>query len=162
MVRYRLHSGNAYSGAVVDSNLSSVQLVPLPAVVVPDWWPVVRDLVEDACKHSDGKYAVADVLDLLLQKRMQIWVAMKNHEACAIGISELVEFPQIRLCRILAATGDDMAMWNGLIEEIENWAIQVGAQGMELITRPGWERVLKKFGYEKTHVQLNKRLGHVH
>lgn len=146
----------------MDNNIDLIQLVPLPAPQVPDWWPMVRDMVEDACKYSNGKYSVGDVLNFILQKRMQMWVAMKGHEVCAIGISELVNYPQLRVCRMLCATGDDMALWAKLIDEIEAWALQVGAQAMEVMARPGWERVLKKFGYEKSHIQLDKRLGYVH
>jgi hypothetical protein len=29
---------------------------------------------------------------------------------------------------------------------------------MELFTRPGWERILKKKQFKKTHVQLEKTL----
>lgn len=143
-------------------NLAPVQLVPLPALVVPDWWPVIRDMVEDACKHSDGKYTVGDVLALILQKRMQLWVAMKENEACAIGISELVAYPQMKLCRMLAATGEDMSLWVKLIEEIEGWAQAVGAEGMELVTRPGWQKIMKQYDYETTHIVMNKRFGRVH
>jgi hypothetical protein len=29
---------------------------------------------------------------------------------------------------------------------------------MEIFTRPGWERILKRKGFVKTHVQLEKAL----
>jgi hypothetical protein len=29
---------------------------------------------------------------------------------------------------------------------------------MELIARPGWQRVLNNFGYDRTHVVLEKKI----
>jgi hypothetical protein len=143
-------------------NTSQVKLVPIPAVIAADWWPAVHGMVEDACNHSNGKYCVSDVLAFIQQQRMQLWVALHANEICAVGISELVQYPQIKVCRMLAATGNDRELWENLIEEMEAWGRSVGAGDMELICRPGWERVMKKYGYEKTHVILNKRLGYAH
>jgi hypothetical protein len=34
----------------------------------------------------------------------------------------------------------------------------MGCKKMEIFTRPGWEKILKRKGFVKTHVQLEKPL----
>ena len=45
-----------------------------------------------------------------------------------------------------------------LIVKIENFAIDQGCDCMELIARPGWQKILDKHNYFRTHVVLEKNL----
>lgn len=141
---------------------SDIQLVGIAPPWVEIWWEPVRSLVESACSRSGGRYALLDILHLLLSGRMQLWVAMEGHEIIAIAITELCNYPQLRECRVLAATGDDARTWDHLIEKIEAWATQQDCRKIVCITRPGWEKHLKEYGYKKTHIYLEKDLGYVH
>jgi len=76
----------------------------------------------------------------------------------ALLITEIAAYPRITVCRLLACTGDDAALWVDLLAPIEGWAKSQGCAAMEPICRPGWERRLKPMGYRKTHVVLEKRL----
>ena len=42
--------------------------------------------------------------------------------------------------------------------EVENFAKEEGCDMMELIARPGWQRVLNLFDYKRTHVVLEKKI----
>ncbi len=76
----------------------------------------------------------------------------------ALAVTEIAAYPRITVCRLLACTGDDAALWVDLLAPIEDWAKSRGCAAMEPICRPGWERRLKPMGYRKTHVVLEKRL----
>jgi hypothetical protein len=54
--------------------------------------------------------------------------------------------------------GNNRENWQHYISIIEDFAKQNGCDKMELIARPGWERVLKQFNYTKSHVVLDKNL----
>jgi hypothetical protein len=55
-------------------------------------------------------------------------------------------------------TGRQRLKWQHLISEIEDFAKENGCKMMELIARPGWQRVLKIFDYKRTHVVLEKQI----
>jgi hypothetical protein len=90
---------------------------------------------------------------------MALWLALSETEAIeALAITEIAAYPRITVCKLLACTGDDAALWVHLLESIEAWAKSRGCAAMEPVCRPGWERRLKPMGYRKTHVVLEKRL----
>ena len=55
-------------------------------------------------------------------------------------------------------TGRQRHKWQHLISKIEDFAKEEGCQMMELISRPGWQRVLILFNYKRTHVVLEKKI----
>ena len=42
--------------------------------------------------------------------------------------------------------------------KIEDFAKEEGCKMMELIARPGWQKVLNIFDYKRTHVVLEKKI----
>jgi hypothetical protein len=55
-------------------------------------------------------------------------------------------------------TGHHREKWQHLIKDIEKFANHNDCDKMELIARPGWEKVLRNFRYKKSHVLLEKQL----
>ena len=55
-------------------------------------------------------------------------------------------------------TGRQRHKWQHLISEVENFAKEEGCDMIELIARPGWQRVLNLFDYKRTHVVLEKKI----
>lgn len=142
------------------ANLELRQLIPLPAPQIPDQWPLVRDLVDEACKMSGGGYSVADILRFVLQGKMQLWMTQKNDAVQAVAITQVIDYPQFKVCHFMAVQGEGMKEWTHLLEEIEIWARQNNCHKMLIAGRAGWERVLKD--YSKIQIVLEKTLGKVH
>ena len=55
-------------------------------------------------------------------------------------------------------TGKQRHKWQYLVKDIEQFAKDEGCQMMELIARPGWQKVLNNYGYQRTHVVLEKKI----
>lgn len=125
---------------------------------LPERWPTIRDRIAACCARSGGKYEPIDVLQNALCGRMQLWLVQDDDATYALAITEIVSYPRITVCKLLACTGEDAPRWVDLLDEIEAWAKGQGCSVMEPICRPGWERQLKPMGYRKTHVVLEKRL----
>lgn len=68
----------------------------------------------------------------------------------------LVNKDRLKSVSVTHCAGDGMGDWFHMLGMIEAWAKDIGAERMEVICRPGWERVLKDM--RKTHVILEKRL----
>lgn len=119
-----------------------------------DFYP----LIEEATKYSIGKFTGTDVIRLIMNNTFQLWGAVGD-DLRGIAITEIVQFPQKKVCRFLCCTGNEAADWIGLIEEIEAWAKSIGCKSFQAECRPGWERYLKPFGYMKHHVILDKELA---
>ena len=55
-------------------------------------------------------------------------------------------------------TGRQRNKWQHLIKDIETFAQQEKCLMLELIARPGWQKILNQFGYKRTHVVLEKKV----
>ena len=53
-------------------------------------------------------------------------------------------------------TGKNRQQWQHLIKVIEDFAEQEECNNMELIARPGWQKILQNYNYKRTHVVLDK------
>lgn len=127
--------------------------------------PVRADELDDVLPligwHLDqfsatGQFTPEDFVAQIRNRERQLWLVISDDVKCVMLTSVLAD----RLDTVLVThcCGHDMAEWLHLWPVIEAWARELGAKRIEAITRPGWERVLKKFGMEKTHVVLEKRL----
>lgn len=125
---------------------------------LPDVWGAVRGLVQAACDGSSGKYVPADIIRLLASRHMQLWIVSTEDAPIAAVMTEIAVFPQRKVCRLLACTGEDFPSWLGFLDEIEAWARGHGCSAIEPLARPGWKRILKARGYAETHVILEKPL----
>jgi hypothetical protein len=133
-------------------------LVPVPSHLVPQCWGSVVGLISLACERS-AKFTVESIRKELEEKALQLWLIVEpdNPLVQCVVVTEILNHPNgRRYCNIRIATGRGGKDWAFHIAEIEEWARQNGCHAMELLTRPGWERVLKD--YRKTHVQLEKDL----
>jgi len=131
---------------------------------LPNVLTSVYPKIEAATAYSVGKYNGSDILQKIVSGNMQLWVAYdeERDRIDGIAITEIAIFPQRKICRFLCATGEDLMEWIDHIEGMENWAVEMGCDGFQAECRPGWERLLKSFGYNKSHVILNKELGSCH
>lgn len=121
-------------------------------------WDEVRPWIARACETSRGKFDADDIRSSLLDGTNQLWI-WKTPTAFAVGITCLSNYPQQRVCNLRIVTGTNMAEWyEPCIETIERWAKANGCDAMEFQARPGWERLLARRGYDKTHVYLERLL----
>jgi len=72
-------------------------------------------------------------------------------------VTRLEEYPNARMLNYLYVGGDDMASWHQeMLDSLERFAKDNDCAGMEIIGRKGWERFMKKFGWETKHIVCEK------
>jgi len=125
---------------------------------VDNIWPLARDLVQLACE-TNGAFDAEDIKNFCKQGAMQLWLVIdETDQVLATVVTELRNYPNFKVCDARIVTGRDMNTWQHHVADLEIWAKQKGCKKMELFARPGWEKVMKPYGYVKTHVQIEKDL----
>ena len=125
---------------------------------VENVWSLARDLVQLACE-TNGAFDAEDIKDLCKQGAMQLWLVVdETDEVLATVVTELRSYPNFKVCDARIVTGKHMNRWHHHVADLETWAKTKGCKKMELFARPGWEKVMKPKGYQKSHVQLEKDL----
>ena len=121
-------------------------------------WPLAVEMIQLAC-DTNGGFDAKDVLAACKKGTFQLWLIVgDNDKVYASVVTEVRNYPKIKVCDIKITTGVMYKRWFHHIDDIAAWAKRQGCKKMEVFARPGWERVLKHKGYVKTHVQIEKEL----
>jgi hypothetical protein len=119
-------------------------------------WDYVKESLESAFKLDGGRISIDDVKRLIDNKQMQLW-GLHDGILRAAMVTEIINYPQMRVVRIVAVGGKDMDLWlDELINTIDAWGRENGAQAMEFVGRAGWEKVLSKKGWITPQIVMTR------
>lgn len=150
------HSDGSASGPQRERT-SACELVYIPREVFPDAWPALASLVPSIIERSGGRVSVETLVQEVAAGKQHVWTVWDGEEIRALVGAEVGFAPTgLKLCTINFAAGRDSHEWLHLLDEIEDWAREIGCQKMEMWARKGWARKLP--AYRLTHVLLEKEL----
>lgn len=107
-----------------------------------------RPWIEAALERSGGTHIFEDIVDAVIEGRMQFWPAS---DACAI--TEVIVFPRKKVLHVFLA-GGKMETIVDMNDSAVEWAKLIGCDGMSIAGRKGWVKVLKKKGWRESFVSL--------
>lgn len=107
----------------------------------------LRDKLAIALEHAGGTHTIDDVDELIAAEMMQLWEGPRS-----IAITEVIQYPRVKACRIFAVAGDMGELWSLLEPAIARWAKDHGCARLEGFGRMGWQRVAPKHGYDQGRV----------
>jgi hypothetical protein len=141
-----------------------MELVQIPIQELEKVWGIVEKDIKSALAYS-GQLTDSDfVFDTLKEGKFQLWVLWDKNQSKAVDkyfgvvVTEIIKRKFGKVCHIYIMTGKQRTKWQHLITKVEDFAKQEGCKMMELIARPGWQRVLDDYGYKRTHVVLEKQI----
>ena len=141
-----------------------MEVVRIPIEELDKVWSMVEKDIKSALAYSSQLTDSNFVYDLAKQGKFQVWVLWDKEQKITtnkyfgVVVTELIKRKFGKVCHIYIMTGRQRNKWQHLISKIENFAKEEGCEMMELIARPGWQKVLKIFDYKKTHVVLEKEI----
>ena len=136
-----------------------IQLVYIQNEKIDEAWHHVESNIADALARSNGYALASNFKEWIKEKKMQLWILWdkeSEHKYYGVVVTEIIQRPLQRVLNIKIMTGTHREKWQHLVKEIEDFAWFNNCDSMELVARPGWEKVLKRFGYKKSHVLLEK------
>ena len=128
-------------------------------------WPFIEPFIARALDRGDGRYSLEDIKHYLIDGVARAWLIeeinvleqVKEIKACFV--LELMQYPQLLVCNVLALAGKDIEQWLPFVEAaVEDIARNQDAKRIEIIGRLGWKRILKPLGYRETACFLAKEL----
>ena len=116
-------------------------------------WNEVEPLIK---KALDDTYSARDILDGLVKNSFQLFISWEDKVESAV-ITEVIQYPQKKVCRYFLAGGSNMNNWlEPIQQEIEKFAKYNQCDAIEVAGRKGWLRKLK--GYEQKIYLMSKKL----
>lgn len=126
--------------------------------ILDEWWPHVTEYLQKAIDRADGRWNLESIRQKLLSRDMQLWVIVSN-KILAAGISQIVEYPLRKVCVVSFLGGEELSLWHDKsIATIERAALDWGCDDVDVQGRKGWERAMKRHGYEQTYCVIRKHI----
>ena len=141
-----------------------MELVRIPTKELDKVWGLIEKDIRKSLLFSGQLSDSAFVLKTAKEGKFQIWILWDKAQKTSVEkyfgvvITEIVEKPLGKVCHIYMMTGRQRHKWQYLIKDIEKFAQEEKCSVMELIARPGWQKILNQFGYKRTHVVLEKQI----
>lgn len=141
---------------------AAVNVVSVTPVDVKKFWPLAEFMVAEALNYS-GKYCdPKDIYEELLLDKMQLFIMFgadeqEENKIFGVCVTRVATMPNYDQLEIVICTGKRRDLWeNKIVDTITAFAKGNKCKRLCIWARPGWEKVSKKWGWQKKHVQLVK------
>ena len=141
-----------------------MNLVRIPTKELDKVWSLIEKDIRQALLYS-GQLTNSDfVLQTAKQDKFQVWVLWDKKQKTTLDkyfgvvVTELIQRQLGKVCHVYIMTGRQRQKWQHLVKVVEDFAKENKCQMVELIARPGWQKILNNYGYQRTHVVLEKKI----
>lgn len=108
----------------------------------------VRPWIEGALRYSGGTHTFEDVVQGIVDRRMQLWPGERS-----AAVTEILSFPRKKVLNTFLA-GGDMDELMLMMRDAQKWARAQGCDTMTMSGRKGWLRVLNKHGWQEAYATM--------
>ena len=113
------------------------------------FWDKVKNWVYKVVVQSNGRHTLDSTYKLLKQGTMTMFLIMDKKKLCAVYVVQKVYYPAKIVLGILFCGGSKVIKEVKKIEKFFlNYAKEQKCDGLEIIGRKGWDKVIKKNNLE--------------
>jgi len=111
-----------------------------------------RGWIEDALEYSGGTHDYQDIVDGILDGKMQLWA---GESGC--GVTEINVYPKKKILHVFLL-GGELNQILDFEESMAEFARMNGCSAMTGAGRPGWDRVMKStdHGWKRLFVVIER------
>lgn len=141
-----------------EAGISLASLVLVTPQLTDTFWEHLEPLLLHAKEQWHDYLDLDDIRAGLERGIYQAWLA-GDEDGYYLGLlTEIQEFPSIRLLRVLWLGGSHFIRARHLLAHVEDWGRRRGCDRCEIVGRRKWEHVLEPHGYEFKGAILHKEL----
>jgi hypothetical protein len=127
-----------------------MKITLVPREHIPVVWGSIKGFAEGCAKYTFGRFTAEDMLEGLLTKDQQLWIAFDDEGIHAFWVTEVITYPQIKTLVMHFVGGRNIEEWQTVgLSQLQKFARDTGCSKIESYGRPGWEKIWKGQGYEK-------------
>ena len=113
---------------------------------IEELWYGAKPLIQKALNHAEGALSTTDVLRMILNGQMHLWVGFQNNKIFTAIVTEIINYPRHKICRIITTateTGHDLDEWYPtMLKHVGEFALNEGCVALEAWWRKGLARKL--------------------
>jgi hypothetical protein len=131
----------------------------IPPEMCSDLWRFAEPYIRRALDHTYGELTSLDLKNLCASKDAQLWMVQKGDRIIGAGTTMIMNYPQMKVCRIITLSGSEFKEWKNLAcMHIEMWADANGCEGVEAYVRRGFVPQLLEIGFKYRYAVVHKSL----
>jgi len=112
-------------------------------------WDKVEPILARVVSRSEGELETEDILDLVTEGRMQLWIVAENKEIIAALVTQIITYPQKKVLRLVSLAGEGIKEFIHFLDTIVlSFAIKTNCTALELWGRKGWKKLLPEWNSE--------------
>ena len=139
---------------MIDYNIRGI-----PPNAIEGLWRFAEPYIKRALDHTYGEISPDDIKKFCIESQMQLWMVSKEKRMVGAGTTQIVCYPQMKVCRIVTLAGAEFPEWMDIAHmNIELWAEAQGCSGMEAYVRKGFVPKLGEIGYKHKYSVCHKSL----
>ena len=95
-----------------------MNLIKIETNCIEVTWPYIKDFIQKPLDRSMGERNIEDIYYSLIHGQQQLWVAADEEDGMfGICITQILEYPNFKLCPCLSLVLSHIQLRNGLITE---------------------------------------------
>lgn len=123
------------------------------------YWGFVSEYLESALEHTDGEISLKDIHSDIVNRERQLWIIKRDACYIAAIVTQIYSYNSgIKIGEITIAGGKEHRLWDHFTDVVGEWFKDQGCKFIDIIGRPGWQRLYKDRGFKTAYVQLRKKL----
>lgn len=131
----------------------------IPSQAVDGLWRFAEPYIKRALDHTYGELSTDDIQKFCSNGDMQLWMISRGTRVVGAGSTQIVCYPQMKVCRIVTLAGSEFGEWMDIAHmNLELWAESMGCDAMEAYVRKGFVPKLGQIGYKHRYSVCNKSL----
>jgi len=149
---------------ITDHRKPKVDILPIEPKDIEKYWPLAEFMIREALRFS-GQFATAsDIKAALEDAEMQLFLAFGHegdnvNKVFAVVVTRITELERLRQLEGIICTGTKRELWTAkMADMMEIFAKQGECDRICMLMRPGWSKVMKKFGWKMKHIEMVKEL----
>lgn len=119
----------------------------------------IGPMIEIAADTTAGRYSDQDLYDHIASGKQMLWIAFDENPRRIFGIltTNIVDYPSRRMLSVQVCSGDRIEDWvKQMILTLERFAHDQKCQGIEMVGRRGWGRMVGEHGWLPQHTVYEK------
>lgn len=123
------------------------------------WVSIVEAL--DRIPHFWEYYTKEWFYEMCAKGNIQVWAVGDEKTVDAIIVTEVVQFPAMKVLRLLGASGENLDTYSDRLQDVfDGFAKMQGCTRIELVGRPGWVRKFRALrGESYDYVVMSRPVG---
>lgn len=143
-----------------DDSKNEIRITIVPPWYVKHCWEPASKFLDPAASRSNGRHDI-DSLRIEIERGVQLlWIMFfGDDEMIGAFTTSVFRYPKRSIVSVAFAGGDGITNYREeAIGAISDYALEMNCDGIEVIGRKGWLRVLEPLGFEESFLVIEKDL----